>query len=65
MPAYRHVWFTTGIDSLGYRINQLARNTEVAHFHLAGAVYQYIRWFYVSMNDVQFRVQVMQGVNNL
>lgn len=32
VPTYSHVGFATGIDGLGHRVDQVARNAKVTHF---------------------------------
>ncbi len=31
--SYRHVWFASGVDGLCHRVDEVAGNPEIAHFH--------------------------------
>ena len=63
--AYRHVGLAAGLDSLCYGIDQVARNTKVAHLDLAAPIDEDVGRLHVPVDHLQLRVQVVKCTHNL
>lgn len=62
MNTYRHVWFATGIDSLCYWVYEVARYAKITDFDLTPTVNENIGRLDVPVDDLELRVQVMEGI---
>lgn len=63
--THSHVRLAASVNSFSDRINQVPRNSKVAHFYAAFPVYQYVAGLNIPMDDLELAVKVMKSRDNL
>ena len=63
--THSHVRLATGIQRLGYRVDQVPADAKVADLDLSIPIDEHVRGFHVPMDDLQLCLEVGQGLDHL